>query len=151
MRKAPAAKKGSILGAKKGPKLGAKKVSGADAIDFEEAERKAKEEAERIAKLGYDPEAEKAEAEEKAKSAAASKIVSPTPVSPRPSFGATRGHERSSSEVERLGMGMSRLGFGQVGKPKAPPVKKLGFGAVGATRTAADGMFVCSPHILCAS
>ena len=142
MRKAPAAKKGSILGAKKGPKLGAKKVSGADAIDFEEAERKAKEEAERIAKLGYDPEAEKAEAEEKAKSAAASKIVSPTPVSPRPSFGATRGHERSSSEVERLGMGMSRLGFGQVGKPKAPPAKKLGFGAVAPTRTAADGTFV---------
>lgn len=144
VRKTPAAgaKKGSVLGAKKGPKLGAKKVSGADVIDFEEAEKKAKEEAERIAKLGYDPDAEKAEDEARAKPAASSaKIVSPTPVSPgRPSFGASRGHERTPSEMERLGMGMGRLGFGQVGKPKAPAPRKLGFGAVAPEKSAADGM-----------
>ncbi|KAL1955273.1 hypothetical protein VTO42DRAFT_8871 [Malbranchea cinnamomea] len=138
VRKAPAAgaKKGSILGAKKGPKLGAKKLAAADAIDFEEAEREAKKEAERIAKLGYDPEAEKAEVE--AKATASNKIVSPTPVSPRSSFGATRNHERSPSEVERLGMGVGRLGFGQTTKPKAPAPKKLGFGATAPARSAAE-------------
>ncbi|KJF60880.1 arf GTPase-activating protein, variant [Coccidioides immitis RS] len=125
------AKKGSVLGAKKGPKLGAKKVTGTESIDFEEAERKAKEEAERIEKLGYDPEAEQEEAK--------TKIVSPTPVSPsRSSFNASRGHERSPSEIERLGMGVSRLGFGQVGKPKAPAPKKLGFGAVGHAKPTVD-------------
>ncbi|EGE09087.1 arf GTPase-activating protein [Trichophyton equinum CBS 127.97] len=140
VRKGPAAagKKTSVLGAKKGPKLGAKKVVGADAIDFDEAERKAKEEAERIAKLGYDPESERAEEEAATKGKSASSIVSPTPISPRTSFGATRSHERSASEVERLGMGMGRLGFGQVGKPKAPAPKKLGFGAVGHANSAVD-------------
>ncbi|KAJ5281683.1 hypothetical protein N7478_007055 [Penicillium angulare] len=131
------AKKGSVLGAKKAPKLGAKKVVAHD-IDFEEAERKAREEAERIEKLGYDPEAEQAEVDAKAKaSTAATPIAAPTPVSPnRGGFGATgKGHERNSSDVERLGMGMNRLGFGQVAKPPAP--KKLGFGAV-APRSAAD-------------
>ncbi|KAL1982715.1 hypothetical protein VTN96DRAFT_966 [Rasamsonia emersonii] len=133
------AKKGSVLSSKKTQKLGAKKVGG-DAIDFEEAERKAKEEAERIEKLGYDPEAEQAEAEAKEKaaasSAAATKIASPTPISPsRGGFGATsKTHERSPSEVERLGMGMARLGFGQT---KAAP-KKPGFGAVGPAKSAVD-------------
>ena len=132
-RKTPsagAAKKGSVLGAKKAPKLGAKKVVASD-IDFEEAERKAKEEAERIEKLGYDPEAEQAEAEAKARTATSAKpLTSPTPSSSAGGFGATsKTHERSASDVERLGMGMGRLGFGQVSKPPAP--KKLGFGAVG--------------------
>jgi ADP-ribosylation factor GTPase-activating protein 2/3 len=141
VRKAPAAgaKKGSVLGAKKTPKLGAKK---AEVIDFDAEEKNAKEEAERIAKLGYDPEAEKAEAEAKAKTTASSKIASPTPISPRSSFGANKGHERSASELERLGMGMGRLGFGQVGKPKAPPPKKLGFGATAPSRSSADGTYL---------
>jgi ADP-ribosylation factor GTPase-activating protein 2/3 len=131
-----AAKKGSILGAKKVPKLGAKKVVASD-IDFDEMERKAKEEAERIEKLGYDPEAEQAEA----KAASTPAITSPTPISPsRAGFGATgKTHERNSSDVERLGMGMSKLGFGQVSKPAAP--KKLGFGAVAPAKSKADGMF----------
>ncbi|KAJ5542437.1 hypothetical protein N7535_004857 [Penicillium sp. DV-2018c] len=123
---ATSAKKGSLLGAKKAPKLGAKKVGAGDIIDFEEAERKAKEEAERIEKLGYDPEAEQAEADAKkaATATAATPIASPTPVSP-----ARQSHERKTSDVERLGMGMNRLGFGQVSKPPAP--KKPGFGSVG--------------------
>lgn len=140
-------KKGSVLGAKKAPKLGAKKVAGAEVIDFDEAERKAKEEAERIEKLGYDPEAEKAEAEAKAKtaSAAAPAVASPAPVSSsKGGFGATsKPSERSSSDVERLGMGMGRLGFGQTASSKPAP-SKLGFGSVGPvgpTRTAADGLF----------
>ncbi|KAJ6179471.1 hypothetical protein N7519_009932 [Penicillium mononematosum] len=123
---ASSAKKGSVLGAKKAPKLGAKKVAAADIIDFDEAERKAKEEAERIEKLGYDPEAEQAEADAKkaATAAAAVPIASPIPVSP-----AGKTSERSSGDVERLGMGVSRLGFGQVSKPAAP--KKPTFGSVG--------------------
>lgn len=143
VRKGPTstgAKKGSILSSKKTQKLGAKKVVSADAIDFEEAERKAKEEAERIEKLGYDPEAEQAELEAKEKATATTKIASPTPISPvRGGFGATgKAPEKSKAEMERLGMGMSRLGFGQVSKPAV--AKKPGFGAVApAQRSAADG------------
>ncbi|QKX54796.1 uncharacterized protein TRUGW13939_01885 [Talaromyces rugulosus] len=140
VRKGPTgagAKKGSILSSKKTQKLGAKKVASADVIDFDEAERKAKEEADRIEKLGYDPEAEKAEAEAKEK-ATATKIASPTPISPsQASFGATsKAPERSSADVERLGMGIGRLGFGQVSKPAV--AKKPGFGAVAPQRSAAD-------------
>lgn len=130
-----AAPKKNILGAKK-KGLGAKKVVASDGgLDFEEAERKAREEAERIEKLGYDPDAEAAEAAAASKTAAASStpnIVSPTPVSPpRAGFGATK-TERSSQEMERLGMGIGRLGFGQVGssKPAAAPKKMGGFGSV---------------------
>ncbi|PYH39262.1 ADP-ribosylation factor GTPase-activating protein [Aspergillus neoniger CBS 115656] len=137
VRKTPStttAKKGSVLGAKKAPKLGAKKIGAAEIIDFDEAERKAKEEAERIEKLGYNPEAEQAEADAKAKTTttAATAIASPTPISP-----SRNTQERKSGDVERLGMGIGRLGFGQtVGvKPAAP--KKPGFGAV-APRSAAD-------------
>ncbi|RDW90633.1 ADP-ribosylation factor GTPase-activating protein [Aspergillus mulundensis] len=137
---ATTAKKSSVLGAKKPTKLGAKKVGGADLIDFDEAERKAKEEAERIEKLGYDREAEEAEAKAKAPSAGATAIASPTPLSPnKGGFGATKAtHERNSSDVERLGMGMGRLGFGQTVSSKPPAPKKLGFGAVGAARSAED-------------
>ncbi|KAJ5483315.1 hypothetical protein N7530_002561 [Penicillium desertorum] len=134
---ASSAKKGSVLGAKKAPKLGAKKVAAADIIDFDEAERKAKEEAERIEKLGYDPEAEQAEADAKkaATAAAAVPIASPIPVSP-----AGKSSERSSGDVERLGMGVSRLGFGQVSKPAAP--KKPTFGSVGPAKPSpAEGKF----------
>lgn len=130
-----APRKANILGAKK-TKLGAKKVTASDGLDFEAAEKKAKEEAERIEKLGYNPDAEAAATENTAKSKAPAavdtNIVAPTPVSPaRAGFGATQGRERSSSEMERLGMGMGRLGFGQVGgnKPAAAAPKKMGFGS----------------------
>ncbi|KAK0118293.1 ADP-ribosylation factor GTPase activating protein, ER-Golgi transport, variant 2 [Cadophora gregata] len=120
-------RKANVLGAKK-TKLGAKKVTG-EVIDFDAAERKAKEEAERIAKLGYDPDAEEAPVTQKAITAKAAdlpSIASPTPISP-----SARG--RNNSDVERLGMGMGRLGFGQVGgsKPAAAPKKMGGFGSVG--------------------
>ncbi|KAI9824066.1 MAG: ADP-ribosylation factor GTPase activating protein, ER-Golgi transport [Thelocarpon impressellum] len=134
-------RKANVLGAKKTQKLGAKKVTGADAIDFEAAEKKAREEAERIEKLGYDPEAEEAAAAEKkpkisTASSDAGKIVSPTPLSPASS----KGRERTSGEMERLGMGVSRLGFGQVGGAKAPaPAKKMGFGATGSSKASGGG------------
>jgi ADP-ribosylation factor GTPase-activating protein 2/3 len=124
--------------------LGAKKVVGEE-IDFEEAEKRAKEEAERIEKLGYDPEADKVEAVTRVKSPTASEkptIAAPTPISPpKAGYGAQTGHQRSPSEIERLGMGMGRLGFGQIGSTKpvasAEP-RKLGFGSVG-TPKATEG------------
>jgi len=132
-------RKTSVLGAKK-TKLGVKKVTG-DVIDFDAAEKKAKEEAERIEKLGYDPEAEDAAAKQAAISSKSSEpaLASPTPISPnRGGFGSTK---RSEGEVERLGMGVGRLGFGQVGgnKPAQPAAKKMGFGSVGGTKIAQDG------------
>ena len=141
-----APRKTNVLGAKKTQKLGAKKLGGGDALDFEAAEKKAKEEAERIEKLGYDPEAEQAAADSKIKSAAVTdktKIVSPTPLSPGKSgsYGAPQSHKRSDSEVERLGMGVARLGFGQTGgaKPATTTPKKMGFGSVGTSKGLEDG------------
>ncbi|KAI9840367.1 MAG: ADP-ribosylation factor GTPase activating protein, ER-Golgi transport [Sclerophora amabilis] len=137
-------KKANVLGSKKPQKIGAKKVMGADAIDFEAAEKKAREEAERIEKLGYDPEAEEEAAiggmPKLGTPTADTKIASPTPVNPgKAGFGSTKSKERNSAEMERLGMGVGRLGFGQVGgsKPAAAP-KKMGFGSVANSRTTGD-------------
>ena len=145
-----APRKANVLGAKKTQKLGAKKITSADGIDFEAAEKKAKEEAERIEKLGYDPDAEEAIRETTIKSPMENpKIASPTPISPpRAGFGSTQaaGRQRSTSEVEQLGMGMTRLGFGQVGggsKPSAAATpKKMGFGSMGASKTTQEGIHI---------
>lgn len=120
-------KKTSILGAKKATKLGAKKaVAVEDDFDFEAAEKKAKEEADRIEKLGYDPEAEKAKEEEKPKKAPTAAVASNTST-----------HARKTSDVERLGLSMNKLGFGQVTAPAgAAAPKKMGFGSVGGGKTA---------------
>jgi len=138
-----APRKANVLGAKK-TKLGAKKVTG-DVIDFDAAERKAKEEAERIEKLGYDPDAEEAATTKANTSKDLPKIASPTPISPaRVGYGSAQGHERSPSELERLGMGMGRLGFGQVGggKPAPAAAKKMGgFGSVGPIKATKEGTF----------
>ncbi|OBT45637.1 hypothetical protein VE00_03517 [Pseudogymnoascus sp. WSF 3629] len=137
LRKSSAAsgapRRANVLGGKKPSKLGAKKLGGGDVIDFDAAERKAKEEAERIEKLGYDPEAE--DAAKKTAVKAESKVVSPSPVSPgRGTYGNPTPRERSGSDAEKLGMGMARLGFGQIGggpKPAAAGKKMGGFGSVG--------------------
>lgn len=136
-----APRKANVLGAKKVNKLGVKKAT-ADLIDFDEAEKKAKEEAERIEKLGYDPNAEDNETKE---TGAAATIISPTPVAPVASS-STSSHTRqkSNAEVERLGMGMGRLGFGQVGGNKAAAAPKRnagGFGSVGPVK-ATEGTFI---------
>ncbi|ETW82304.1 hypothetical protein HETIRDRAFT_318381 [Heterobasidion irregulare TC 32-1] len=95
--------------------LGAKKAA---PVDFAEAERKATEEAERIKQLGYDQEREEQEERVKKekealelKSKAATvgvktKTVEVAKVAPKPNG--------SSQDMERLGMGMKRLGFGGV-------------------------------------
>jgi len=145
-------RKANVLGAKKvTTKLGAKKLGGGASdivIDFDEAEKKAKEEAERIAKLGYDPDAEDDNGRgSKAKPLGKepSNILSPTPVNPAPRGGggyggssASHTRQKSASEMERLGMGIQRLGFGQVGGSKAaggsaaaPKKNAGGFGSVG--------------------
>jgi len=146
-------RKANILGAKKATsKLGAKKLGGDVMIDFDEAEKKAKEEADRIEKLGYDPNAEE-EAPAKAaggKADSGAAIISPTPVSPaRGSYGSSHTREKSAAEVERLGMGMARLGFGQVGKPAAAAKSAGGFGSVGPIKASAQGTsrFPCQPHL----
>jgi len=149
-----APRKANILGAKK-TKLGAKKVGGSEEVDFEAAERKAKEEAERIEKLGYDPEVEEAAAQKTVRSASISektKIAAPTPVNPTKDYGPAK-HERTKSEMERLGMGMGRLGFGQVGGSKgaAAAPKKMGFGSVGASRSTQEGMSVLCHITSCSS
>ena len=147
IRKGPtgaAARRGNILGAKKATKLGAKKMQGEE-IDGEAAGKAAEDEAERRAKLGYDPEAE-ADASKSRSASTTTKetpIVAPTPISPPTTgYGSSKAqHQRSPSDVERLGMGMGRLGFGQVGKgaSTAPQPKRLGFGSVGTAKPAADG------------
>lgn len=69
----------------------------------------------------------------------------PTPIAPPKAGNATSAiHGRSPSEVERLGMGVARLGFGQIGTSKAaassaPAPKKLGFGSVGASKAPVEG------------
>ena len=141
-----APKKTNVLGAKKANKLGVKKIGGGEDIDFEAAEKKAKEEADRIAKLGYDPDAEE-EKPKTVRSASISqdtKMVAPTPVNPaKTGYGAAKGHERTKSEMERLGMGVNRLGFGQVGgKKTAAAPKKMGFGSVGASKNPQEGMII---------
>lgn len=116
--------KANILGAKK-TKLGAKKVD-ASALDFDEAEKKAREEEERKAKLGYDPDdvtPSEASIAAKQPGAEASTIHQPTPMSPGSragTFGNPKPRERSDSEMERLGMGVRKLGFGMVGQQKKP-------------------------------
>lgn len=95
--------------------LGAKKA--AAPLDFAEAERRAAEEVERVRQLGYDREREKAEEEEKAKkeieaatanakAKTTAKVVLASPVDVRP--------KGNAQDMERLGMGMKRLGFGGV-------------------------------------
>ena len=60
-----------------------------------------------------------------------SKVVAPTPHNPaRNSGNFSQPRERSNSELERLGMGVRKLGFGQTIGAKAAP-KKMGFGAIG--------------------
>lgn len=99
--------------------------------------------------MGYNPDEEEAES----KKAGASKtdsgsIVAPTPVSPpRGGYGsASHKREKSASEMERLGMGMGRLGFGQIGgnKAAAAPNKAKaigGFGSVGPIKaSSSNGM-----------
>jgi ADP-ribosylation factor GTPase-activating protein 2/3 len=105
---------GGARPAKKG--LGAKKAA---PVDFAEAERRAAAEAERVRQLGYDREREEAEAKA-AREAAALDLKNKSAAATSPGAklaGSTSG--ANSADVEKLGTGMKRLGFG--GMPSAQP------------------------------
>jgi len=113
---AAAAKKTKLGG------LGAKKA--ATPIDFAEAERKAAEEAERIKQLGYDRQREEEEerarqqTEQAAQADAKPKVANTTPaMTTIPSRVDVQ--KGNSQDLERLGMGFRKLGFGSV--PTASP------------------------------
>jgi ADP-ribosylation factor GTPase-activating protein 2/3 len=122
----------------------------ASALDFDEAEKKAREEAERKERLGYDPDEEVAPAEVKLVAAqpesSTTTLHMPTPMNPpRPkgdygSGSAANRQRETDAEMERLGMGVRKLGFGQVGggaKTAAPKAKTMGFGST--TRAPVEG------------
>ncbi|GAA6064321.1 hypothetical protein JCM10212_006008 [Sporobolomyces blumeae] len=104
-----------------GGKLGASKLGvkkGAAPINFEEAERKAREEEERIKRLGYDRRQEELEQAERAKqqqqAAATASRLAGSNSSSQQNGTAKAGQVKKDSDVERLGMGVRKLGFGQV-------------------------------------
>ncbi|KZT12234.1 ArfGap-domain-containing protein [Laetiporus sulphureus 93-53] len=107
----------STTSAPKKSKLGGLGAKKAAPLDFAEAEKRATEEAERIKQLGYDREREKTEEEERVrkeaevsvasvKAKATAKVVPASPAELQP--------KGSAHDMERLGMGMKRLGFGAV-------------------------------------
>lgn len=119
-------------------KLGAKKTG---TISFEEAEARAKAEAERIEKLGFEAaEEERLQklATEKAKAEAASRS------SQGPAASDTRTNyyqnnmvspadksRTSSEDMERLGMGMGRMGFGAAPSSSSKAANGARFGGMG--------------------
>ncbi|RUS25429.1 hypothetical protein BC938DRAFT_472185 [Jimgerdemannia flammicorona] len=107
-------------GASKPMKLGAKKAG--ITINFEEAEARAKEEQERAAKLGYSNAEEAAEAERKAadekESQFSSRLVYYEPSAT--SSGAGKATQQTE-DIERMGIGMARLGFGAMPAAGAKP------------------------------
>jgi len=98
--------------AKKG--LGAKKAA---PVDFAEAERRAAAEAERIRQLGYDREREEAEAQA-AREAAALELKNKSTAASASGVNPVSAGV-SSADVDKLGTGVKRLGFGAL--PRAQP------------------------------
>lgn len=103
--------------------LGAKKA--ATPLDFEQAEKQAAEEAERVRQLGYDrrreEEEEKARAQKKALELKTAPTITATK-QPVENTNTTPQPRGSQQDMERLGMGMKKLGFGSV--PTQTPASK---------------------------
>ncbi|KAH7927655.1 ArfGap-domain-containing protein [Leucogyrophana mollusca] len=125
--------------------LGAKKA--AAPIDFAQAEKKAAEEAERIKQLGYDrqreEEEERARKEAEAAAASARLQTQANSVSVGARTGAEPGkvdlQKGNSQDLERLGMGFRKLGFGGVPSPTTAPTSARASPSVDdAPRTARD-------------
>ncbi|KAF9418494.1 hypothetical protein BGZ94_009685, partial [Podila epigama] len=125
--------------ASKPMKLGVKKTG---TISFEEAEARAKAEAERIEKLGFEAaEEERLQklAAEKAKAEAEAFKSSPsTASSSRTNYyqsnmvnPANKSDRVSSEDMERLGMGMGRMGFGSTPASSSKPNNGARFGGMG--------------------
>ncbi|BGP41855.1 ADP-ribosylation factor GTPase activating protein, ER-Golgi transport [Rhodotorula kratochvilovae] len=92
-------------------RLGVKKGG---AINFEEAERKAREEEERVKRLGYDRQKEEEDAAAAAASAAAARAAGAGQNGKAEQQAKALQAKKDSGEVDRLGMGVRKLGFGQV-------------------------------------
>jgi ADP-ribosylation factor GTPase-activating protein 2/3 len=95
--------------------LGAVKKSAP--VDFAEAERRAQEEAERIKQLGYDrqrEEEEEKERKEAEKAKAATEIGHAAKIPTAKAVTPVAKQNGSNADVERLGMGFQRLGFGAI-------------------------------------
>ncbi|KAF9781695.1 ArfGap-domain-containing protein [Thelephora terrestris] len=95
--------------------LGAKKA--VTPLDFEQAEKQAAEEAERVKQLGYDR--QKEEEEEKARAQKKALELKSTPTNtatkkPAENVNTTPQPRGSQQDMERLGMGMKKLGFGSI-------------------------------------
>jgi ADP-ribosylation factor GTPase-activating protein 2/3 len=86
-------------------------------VDFAEAERRAAAEAERIRQLGYDREREEAEAQAARETAALELRNKSTASSTSGTNPVSAGV--GSADVDKLGTGMKRLGFGAL--PRAQP------------------------------
>jgi len=104
-------------------------------VDFAEAERRAAAEAERIRQLGYDREREEAEAKA-AREAAALELKNKNAAAAM-STGAKQAASSgaNAADVERLGMGVKKLGFGALpsAQPAAPKTYVV-FSALGNCR-----------------
>lgn len=87
-------------------------------MDFAEAERRAAAEAERIRQLGYDREREEAEAQA-AREAAALDLKNKSAAATSSSAKQAGTTGANASDVEKLGTGVKKLGFG--GMPSAQP------------------------------
>lgn len=110
-------------------KLGVKKGG---TVNFEEAERRAKEEQDRIDRLGYD-----SRLEEEAAAAAALSSAKSIASGGRGAAPTAQASKKDSIEVERLGMGIKRLGFGQTtGVSGEQAAKEAAAAAKAATRRA---------------
>ncbi|OZJ02851.1 hypothetical protein BZG36_03231 [Bifiguratus adelaidae] len=111
------------------------------AINFAEAEARAKEEAERAERLGYNA-AEEEDMKDSPFSQEPTKKesqFSSKPVHYEPSAAQTQNEAAGRESMERLGIGMSRLGFGATGsgatqptKSKSPVSMMGGFGSTSA-------------------
>jgi len=91
-------------------------------VDFAEVERRAAAEAERIKQLGYDREREEAEAQAAREAAALelkNKSTAASSSGARPASAGT-----SAADVERLGMGVKKLGFGALPRAQAVAAPK---------------------------
>jgi ADP-ribosylation factor GTPase-activating protein 2/3 len=104
--------------AKKG--LGAKKAA---PVDFAEAERRAAAEAERIRQLGYDRAREEAEAQA-AREAAALELKNKSTAASSLTNTKQSSTGTSAADVERLGMGVKKLGFGALPRAEAVTAQK---------------------------
>lgn len=118
-------------------KLGAKKTG---TISFEEAEARAKAEAERIEKLGFEAaEEERLQklATEKAKAEAASRSSQGPASDTRTNYyqnnmvSPADKSRTSSEDMERLGMGMGRMGFGAAPSSSSKAANGARFGGMG--------------------